>query len=788
MDKDRQGYGSVGVTEVFAAADAFGSATNLTFRGGADTAVIGLKFAGTETQQGSEPTSCGSETMTGGTAWLTFTPLTSGTWMIESKAPEPTPLAVYSGTSLGSLGLLNCTNIVLPDDLGHLAPLVHLEAGTEYMIQVFDQAGLLTTDAVIIRAETAPTRMLADEVSANGGESASVIIYNDAPAIAYRNDTTDDLIFAMQNPDGSWTVELVDANGGGGSGSVGWNPSLALVGGLPAISYYDASARELRYASRSTSGTWTDELVDADGSGTSTDVGWYSSLAVVGGNPAIAYEDDTNAQVRYAEKSAGSWSDLLIEATDDFSVSASSSPSLRVVGGDPAIAFIDYSATTMVRYAERSGGAWSTSMVHDSGHVDFDMRSSMAVGADGLARIAATLPSGRHVLLTQSGVSWTVDVVDADNKQAELDFSGASPQLLLGPGDVPTIVWFDNNLAFAVGITTKDGGDWITQGAFPYTDAPTTTGWPGRPEVNATAIGATWLADGRLGVSFGTDDGRQWFASDSLQVDLGSTNVVNAAIDFSIDASATADGWGNLLTAIWGPTPDGYAVDFTSTYVGTIRCVGPSDDQLTLTITDDDGFSHSYGYTISNAVCPTGADPFIDSDGTFHDDINCIYNIGVTTGLTADTYGPAGSVTRQQMALFMARLYASITGAEASIVATPFTDVTAGTPVGDAISRIYGLGITLGDTATTYNPAGNVTHRQMALFMARLYDVIRPELAPVAATPFTDVNFTGEAADAIGKIFGLEITLGATATTYEPTGFVTRGQMAAFLARLFQAD
>jgi len=114
--------------------------------------------------------------------------------------------------------------------------------------------------------------------------------------------------------------------------------------------------------------------------------------------------------------------------------------------------------------------------------------------------------------------------------------------------------------------------------------------------------------------------------------------------------------------------------------------------------------------------------------------------------------------------------------------------VTAGTPVGDAISRIYGLGITLGDTATTYNPAGNVTRRQMALFMARLYDVIRPEPAPVAATPFTDVNLTGEAADAIGKIFGLEITLGATATTYEPTGFVTRGQMAAFLARLFQAD
>jgi len=43
------------VTEVFAAADAFGLATDLTFRGGADTAVIGLKFAGTETQQGSVP-------------------------------------------------------------------------------------------------------------------------------------------------------------------------------------------------------------------------------------------------------------------------------------------------------------------------------------------------------------------------------------------------------------------------------------------------------------------------------------------------------------------------------------------------------------------------------------------------------------------------------------------------------------------------------------------------------------------------------------------------------------
>ena len=81
-----------------------------------------------------------------------------------------------------------------------------------------------------------------------------------------------------------------------------------------------------------------------------------------------------------------------------------------------------------------------------------------------------------------------------------------------------------------------------------------------------------------------------------------------------------------------------------------------------------------------------------------------------------------------------------------------------------------------------------MTRDQVASFIARLYTAIRGEQAPVAATPFTDVDLTSFAADDIGRIYGLGITTGTTETTYSPYRLVTREEIGAFLARLYRAD
>ena len=181
--------------------------------------------------------------------------------------------------------------------------------------------------------------------------------------------------------------------------------------------------------------------------------------------------------------------------------------------------------------------------------------------------------------------------------------------------------------------------------------------------------------------------------------------------------------------------------------------------------------------------------PFVDVSPTSPtaQAIACIYALGITTGTTPTTYSPASNVTRAQMAIFLARLYKTITGTDAEIAETPFTDVAATDSASDDIGRIYGLGITTGTSATTYSPAANVTRAQMAIFLARLYKAATGTEAPVIATPFTDVDATSTAYNDIGRIYGLEITTGTTPTTYSPANNVTRAQMASFLARLYTA-
>jgi hypothetical protein len=78
-----------------------------------------------------------------------------------------------------------------------------------------------------------------------------------------------------------------------------------------------------------------------------------------------------------------------------------------------------------------------------------------------------------------------------------------------------------------------------------------------------------------------------------------------------------------------------------------------------------------------------------------------------------------------------------------------------------------------------------VTREQMAAILARLWRALGRN-CPTGATPFTDVSATSFALADIACIYGLGITTGTSATTYDPSGFVTREQMAAFLARLWR--
>lgn len=186
---------------------------------------------------------------------------------------------------------------------------------------------------------------------------------------------------------------------------------------------------------------------------------------------------------------------------------------------------------------------------------------------------------------------------------------------------------------------------------------------------------------------------------------------------------------------------------------------------------------------------PQATSPFVDLPAAVwvRDAVSCLYDLGLTTGTSPTTFSPNGEVTRVQMAAFMQRMYELLTGEDCPIATTPFNDLP-GTSWGDpAIACLYGLGVTTGTSASSFSPSDPVTRMQMAAFIARLWNTINDGTPVIPTTPFTDLPGVAWAGDGIKQIYGLGITTGTTPTTYSPYDSVTRMQMAAFLARLYEA-
>ena len=115
-----------------------------------------------------------------------------------------------------------------------------------------------------------------------------------------------------------------------------------------------------------------------------------------------------------------------------------------------------------------------------------------------------------------------------------------------------------------------------------------------------------------------------------------------------------------------------------------------------------------------------------------------------------------------------------------------FTDVSmSGTASHYAdINCLAHYGITIGTTADTYDPGSNVTRSQMALFLTRMAKVAGVDLGDATDQGFSDLDMTG--ADRVAAInrlaaAGIMEGRGRRLTTFDPTGYVTRAEMAQHL-------
>ena len=101
--------------------------------------------------------------------------------------------------------------------------------------------------------------------------------------------------------------------------------------------------------------------------------------------------------------------------------------------------------------------------------------------------------------------------------------------------------------------------------------------------------------------------------------------------------------------------------------------------------------------------------------------ILCMRALGLSVGTGGGMYGPDSELTREQMAAFLVRLWRDVFSGVCPTGTTPFTDI-AGSSHRAAITCLYNLGITKGTSATTYGPRDNLRASQISRFLLRTYE------------------------------------------------------------------
>ncbi len=193
------------------------------------------------------------------------------------------------------------------------------------------------------------------------------------------------------------------------------------------------------------------------------------------------------------------------------------------------------------------------------------------------------------------------------------------------------------------------------------------------------------------------------------------------------------------------------------------------------------------------AACVEGVrtlDRFADvTPGATHAEaISCLWAYGVAQGRFAGTepvYNPQDTVTRQQMASFIARkldvLTADVYSLPESPADAPFEDADAISAAHLlSVNRLVEAGIVQGFGDGTYRPTQQLNRAQMASFIVRALEEVTGQDIPRSPI-FTDVSGTHQAN--IEKLATIGVTVGRDVNIYAPGAPVTRAQMASFIAR-----
>lgn len=209
---------------------------------------------------------------------------------------------------------------------------------------------------------------------------------------------------------------------------------------------------------------------------------------------------------------------------------------------------------------------------------------------------------------------------------------------------------------------------------------------------------------------------------------------------------------------------------------------------ITYTGTDKNDLTYT-GYVQVVVSTPAGGLPFTDlgNHGWAVDAVEYLYKNGITTGTTATTYGPAGSITRGDFVLMLARAFGFL-GSSGTALNDNFKDVPADSYYAQAIYSAKQMGIAQGSNDGNFNPKAPLTREDAMVLLQRTLN--RTGRGIAEGTDSTLANFpdrgkiSSYAQGSVAALVQAGIIKGDNTGNLQPKGTLTRAEMAVILYRV----
>ena len=312
----------------------------------------------------------------------------------------------------------------------------------DYTVKVRITDNDLNTDVATVVVQIRIAELITVTTAGSPGSNIKVALIGGNPAIVYYDFTGNDLKFvrATNAAGTSWASPVTVA----ASGDVGRQCHLAEVSGRPAVIYNNnAGGLYFLRAEDATGSAW----VQASAVQLSTGSVGDCEMEIISGNPAVAFHNSSTNVLSYRRASAAdgsSWN--AVQTINSGGTNSGGNMSLAVVNGMPAVAFFYWDGSAGVKYRRATnvdGTAWGTVVVLDSNasvNDSYDNPSLFVINGNPAVSYESRIDS--HLVYKRAsnvdGTAWGSRITISG-----VEDNGAST--LLWSNSLPFVAYFENN-------------------------------------------------------------------------------------------------------------------------------------------------------------------------------------------------------------------------------------------------------------------------------------------------------------------------------------------------------